>query len=58
MESARKYLGIYRKMQDQDLEKRTFELFRAILRTLRHVMQFFADGKSSKSNPLMRLRNG
>ncbi|KAI9903641.1 hypothetical protein N3K66_000170 [Trichothecium roseum] len=48
MESARKYLGIYRKMQDQDLEKRTFELFRAILSTLRHVMQFFADGKSRR----------
>ncbi|KAF4992488.1 hypothetical protein FDECE_13704 [Fusarium decemcellulare] len=48
MESAGRYVDMYWRMRDQYLEQRTFELFRAILQLLRHIMQFFADGKPKK----------
>jgi hypothetical protein len=43
MDSARKYISIYRDHPDQLLERKTFDLYLAILKALTHVMQFFAD---------------
>ncbi|KAK7752621.1 hypothetical protein SLS62_005390 [Diatrype stigma] len=43
LESSRRYIGIYADLQSHSLEEKTFYLFRAILRTLTHIMQFFAD---------------
>lgn len=48
MEDARRYIEIYGRCRDQLLEKRTFELFLSILKTLTQVMQFFADSTFSK----------
>ncbi|RBR24288.1 uncharacterized protein FIESC28_02778 [Fusarium coffeatum] len=48
MESAKRYVDLYRQMREQSLEQRTIELFRAILTFLRQVMQFFLDDKSKK----------
>ncbi|KAM0227395.1 hypothetical protein ACHAPO_011581 [Fusarium lateritium] len=48
MESAKRYVDMYRQIRDQFLEQRTIELFRAILTFLRQVMQFFLDDKSKK----------
>ena len=48
MESAKRYVELYRQMREQSLEQRTIELFRAILTFLRQVMQYFLDDKSSK----------
>ncbi|KPM38557.1 hypothetical protein AK830_g7978 [Neonectria ditissima] len=48
MESARRYVDMYGQMRNQLLEERTVQLFRAVLRLLRHVMQFFVDDKSKK----------
>ncbi|KAH6677900.1 hypothetical protein F5X68DRAFT_278047 [Plectosphaerella plurivora] len=48
MDTATRYVQIYYKMTNQILEQRTYELFRAILKTLRLVMQFFLDGKRKK----------
>ncbi|SPN98696.1 uncharacterized protein DNG_01740 [Cephalotrichum gorgonifer] len=48
MESAGRYVTLYRQMRDQFLEQRTSELFRSILKMLRQVMQFFADSKSQR----------
>jgi hypothetical protein len=43
MDSARKYISIYRDHPDQLLERKTFDLYLAILKALTHIMQFFAD---------------
>jgi hypothetical protein len=43
MDSARKYISIYRDHRDQLLERKTFDLYLAILKALTHIMQFFAD---------------
>lgn len=49
MERAKRYVDMYRQMRDQFLEQRTIDLFRAILTLLHQVMQFFLDGKPSRS---------
>ncbi|KAK7993368.1 hypothetical protein PG989_006749 [Apiospora arundinis] len=48
MESARRYVQIYYENQDQRLQQKTFELFRAILRALIQTMEFFADNRKRK----------
>ncbi|KAJ4003192.1 hypothetical protein NW752_011633 [Fusarium irregulare] len=48
MDSAKRYVGLYRQMREQSVEQRTIELFRAILTFLRRVMQYFLDDKSKK----------
>ncbi|KAK7912143.1 hypothetical protein PG985_014624 [Apiospora marii] len=48
MESARRYVQIYHQNRYHSLERKTFDLFRAILRTLLHIMKFFADSKFRK----------
>lgn len=48
MNNATRYVQIYREMPDQFLEQRTYQLFRAILKTLSLAMQFFLDGKRSR----------
>jgi hypothetical protein len=50
MESAKRYVERYREMRVQFLEERTFELFRAILKLLGHVLQFFVDRRLSASD--------
>jgi len=47
MGSARKYLDIYRDVGREALEKMTFDLFRAVIRALTHIMQFFGDSTLS-----------
>lgn len=51
MDGARKYISIYRDHPDQSLERKTFDLYVAILKSLTHIMQFFAD--SSIREPLL-----
>ncbi|KAK8116432.1 uncharacterized protein PG998_004713 [Apiospora kogelbergensis] len=46
MESARRYVQIYDENQDRSLEKKTFNLFRTILRALIQIMKFFTDSKT------------
>ncbi|KAF6813202.1 hypothetical protein CSOJ01_04713, partial [Colletotrichum sojae] len=48
METIRRYIGIYWQKPDHRFEQRVFNLFRASLKTLRHIMQFFADSKYRK----------
>ncbi|KAK7964339.1 hypothetical protein PG988_011313 [Apiospora saccharicola] len=48
MESARRYVQTYYQNRDHSLEQKTFDLFRAILRALLHIMKFFADSKFRK----------
>ncbi|KAK8112588.1 hypothetical protein PG984_013114 [Apiospora sp. TS-2023a] len=48
MGSARRYLQTYYQNRDHSLERKTFDLFRAILRALLHIMKFFADSKFRK----------
>jgi len=43
MESAQKYVLIYRDTQDHFLERKTFDLYLAVLRALIQILQFFAD---------------
>ncbi|KAI0548227.1 hypothetical protein F4679DRAFT_551685 [Xylaria curta] len=43
LEHSRRYIKIYADLRDHFLEKRTFDLFRSILRTLSHIMRFFKD---------------
>lgn len=47
MGSARKYLDIYRDVGREALEKMTFDLFRAVIGALTHIMQFFGDSTLS-----------
>lgn len=47
MAGAQRYVDIYKEYKHHKLELRTFGLFRAILRALRNVMEFFADSKMS-----------
>lgn len=47
IQGAQTYVKVYTDRRDQSLERKTFELFLAILRTLTHIMQFFADGALS-----------
>ncbi|KAK8063320.1 hypothetical protein PG996_007972 [Apiospora saccharicola] len=49
MESARRYVQTYYQNRDHSLERKTFDLFRAILRALLHIMKFFADSKFHNS---------
>lgn len=48
MDNARQYVEMYRQMRGHRLDQRSFELFRAVLRALTQIMQFFADGKLSQ----------
>ncbi|KUJ07779.1 uncharacterized protein LY89DRAFT_352668 [Mollisia scopiformis] len=43
MENARRYVSIYKDHPDQYLERKTFDLYLAVLRALSHIMQAFAD---------------
>jgi hypothetical protein len=51
MEGARKYVKIYKDYPDHSLERKTFDLFLAILKSLNHMMQFFADSSASEWLP-------
>ncbi|KAI1734073.1 hypothetical protein F4680DRAFT_365004 [Xylaria scruposa] len=48
LEHSRRYIKIYADLRDNFLEKRTFDLFRSILRTLSHIMRFFKDSALRK----------
>ncbi|KAJ0165468.1 hypothetical protein CTA2_11161 [Colletotrichum tanaceti] len=48
MESARQTVALYREMGGHSLDRKSFELFRAVLKALNHIMQFFADSKLEK----------
>ncbi|KAJ9156115.1 hypothetical protein NKR23_g1372 [Pleurostoma richardsiae] len=48
MESARKYIRIYSRLRDTTLERRTFELYLSILRTLTYIMLFIAESSFRK----------
>ncbi|KAI1328143.1 hypothetical protein F5Y16DRAFT_166596 [Xylariaceae sp. FL0255] len=48
LENARRYVKIYANIRDQFLERRTFDLFRSILRTLTHIMRFFKESTLRK----------
>ncbi|KAI0103756.1 hypothetical protein GGR51DRAFT_251553 [Nemania sp. FL0031] len=48
IEHSRRYVKIYADLRDHFLEKRTFDLFRSILRTLSHIMRFFKDSTFRK----------
>ncbi|KAI0812813.1 hypothetical protein GGR55DRAFT_637974 [Xylaria sp. FL0064] len=48
LERSRRYVKIYADLRDNSLERRTFDLFRSIVRTLCHVMQFFKDSTVRK----------
>lgn len=51
MEGARKYILIYQDYPNQSLERKTFDLYLAILKSLNHIVQFFADSAASRSSP-------
>lgn len=51
MSGAQKYIQIYRDFPSQSLERKTFDLYLAMLRTLNHVVQFFAESTASESTP-------
>jgi hypothetical protein len=48
MENARRYVQIYEDHPNQFLERKTFDLYLAVLRALCHIMQFFADDSIRK----------
>lgn len=48
MENARRYVSIYKDDLDQFLERKTFDLYLAVLRALNQIMQFFADDRIRK----------
>ncbi|KAI8944576.1 hypothetical protein F4801DRAFT_594847 [Xylaria longipes] len=48
LEHSRRYIKIYADVRDNFLEKRTFDLFRSILRSLSHIMRFFKDSALRK----------
>ncbi|KAK2028609.1 hypothetical protein LX32DRAFT_663747 [Colletotrichum zoysiae] len=48
MENARQTFALYREMGGHSLDRRSFELFKAVLAALSHVMQFFAESKMDK----------
>ncbi|KAK1561753.1 uncharacterized protein LY79DRAFT_530827 [Colletotrichum navitas] len=48
MENARQTFALYKEMGGHSLDRRSFELFRAVLSALNHIMQFFADSKMDK----------
>ena len=54
MESAQRYIQIYSEMQESLLEKRTFDLFWAVLKALIHIMRFFADS-SIRNEPSFQV---
>ncbi|KAK3318704.1 hypothetical protein B0H66DRAFT_603276 [Apodospora peruviana] len=55
MGSARKYLDIYKDVGREALEKMTFNLFRAAIGTLTHIMQFFGDSTIRRAyEPLLK----
>src|ERR1039457_5227901 len=45
MEHARRYISIYSDEPDPFLERKTFDLYLAVLRALNQIMQFFADNQ-------------
>ncbi|KAI1858928.1 uncharacterized protein JN550_012286 [Neoarthrinium moseri] len=49
IQGAQTYVKVYSDRRPQALEKKTFDLFLAILRSLTHIMQFFAEGSIRKS---------
>ncbi|CZT51489.1 uncharacterized protein RSE6_12638 [Rhynchosporium secalis] len=58
MEGARNYINIYRDSPNQSLERRTFDLYLAILVSLNHIMQFFADSSARKFfEPILKQQN-
>ncbi|TQN67962.1 hypothetical protein CSHISOI_07486 [Colletotrichum shisoi] len=48
MENAKQTVALYREMGGHSLDRKSFELFRAVLKALNHIMQFFADSKLEK----------
>lgn len=48
MDDAKRYIEIYGRYRDQLLEKKTFELYLSILKSLNHIMQFFVDSSWSE----------
>lgn len=53
MESAQKYVLIYKDTHDHSLERKTFDLYLAVLRALIQIMQFFADDGFSTYPPFL-----
>ncbi|KAI3391982.1 hypothetical protein diail_6389 [Diaporthe ilicicola] len=50
MDEAKRYIEIYGIYREQLLEKKTFELYLSILKTLKEIMQFFVDSSWSMSD--------
>lgn len=50
MENARRYVSIYRDYPTPFLERKTFDLYLAVLKALNHIMQFFADDRARKQS--------
>jgi hypothetical protein len=57
MEDARNYILIYQDYPNQSLERKTFDLYLAILKSLNHIVQFFADSAASRSSPHNQVRH-
>ena len=58
MGSARKYLDFYRDGGKEALEKMIFDLFRAVIGALTHIMQFFQDSTISMIRSSNRVPGG
>lgn len=56
MESAQKYVLIYKNTHDHFLERKTFDLYLAVLRALIEIMQFIADNGSSTYSPFLMYK--
>ncbi|KAF3025095.1 hypothetical protein E8E14_014568 [Neopestalotiopsis sp. 37M] len=54
IQGAQNYVKLYADRQDQFLERKTFDLFLAILKTLTHIMQFLADGGLKSINEIRK----
>ncbi|KAK1990113.1 hypothetical protein LX36DRAFT_740652 [Colletotrichum falcatum] len=48
MDKARQTFALYREMRGHSLDRRSFELFKAVLAALSQIMQFFAESKMEK----------
>ncbi|PMD57094.1 uncharacterized protein K444DRAFT_615552 [Hyaloscypha bicolor E] len=58
MEDARNYILIYQDYPNQSLERKTFDLYLAILKSLNHIVQFFADSAAKKFfEPIAKQKN-
>jgi hypothetical protein len=56
MENAARYVDIYRRMPNQYLDHRSFELFRAVIKSLSLIFQFMLEGKRSRWHHLYTSR--